>query len=71
MLQSISNHLGVEHTLCTNVPPSLRDRGAGERGDAQGGCVGAPPNFGEIHGGRGDVGVPSIGVPVSKIIKHI
>jgi hypothetical protein len=31
--------------------------------------VGAPPNFGEIHGGRGDDGVPSIGVPGSKIIK--
>jgi hypothetical protein len=55
----------------TNVPPRLRDGGARERGDAQGGRVGAPPNFGEIHGGRGDVGVPSIGVPGSKIIKKI
>jgi hypothetical protein len=45
------------------------DGGAQERGDAHGGRVGAPPNFREIQGGRGDVGVPSIGVPVSKIIK--
>jgi hypothetical protein len=41
----------------------------GSGGDAQRGCVGAPPNCGEIHGGRGDVEVLSIGVPGSKIIK--
>jgi hypothetical protein len=57
--------------LYLNVPPRLRDGGVWERGDAQGGRVGAPPNFGEIHGGWGDIGVPSIGVPVSKIIKKI
>jgi hypothetical protein len=55
----------------TNVPPRLRDGGAWEQGDAQGGRVAAPPKFGEIHGGRGDVGVPSIGIPDSKIIKKI
>jgi hypothetical protein len=54
-----------------NVPPRLRDGGAQKREDAQGGRVGEPPNFGEIHGGRGDVGVLSIGVLDSKIIKKL
>jgi hypothetical protein len=31
--------------------------------------VGAHPNFREIQRGRGNVRVPSIGVPISKIIK--
>jgi hypothetical protein len=51
-------------SIYTNVPPRLRDGGAREWGDAQLGRVGAPPNFGEIHGGWGDIGVPG-----SKIIK--
>jgi hypothetical protein len=45
------------------------DGGARERGDAHEECVRAPQNFREIQGGRGGVRVPSIGVPVSKIIK--
>jgi hypothetical protein len=38
-------------------------------GNAHWGHVETPPNFREIHGGWGDVGVPSIGGLVSKIIK--
>jgi hypothetical protein len=31
--------------------------------------VGAPPNFREIQGGWRPIGVPGMGVPVSKIVK--
>jgi hypothetical protein len=48
-----------------HFPPSFRDGGAWEQGNAHGGCVGAPLNFREIHRGRGD-----IGVPISNIINN-
>jgi hypothetical protein len=41
--------------------------GMREQGNAHGGHVETPPNFREIHGGRGDVGVPSIGSPSLKL----
>lgn len=43
--------------MTTNIPRSFRDEGARERGNAQGGCVEATPNFREILGGQEDVGV--------------
>jgi hypothetical protein len=60
----------IKFFVLSNVPPSFRDRGALDQGDTDGGHVGAPLNFRRIQGERGDVGVPSIGVPVSKNYKN-
>ena len=61
----------IQHSLYTSVPPSFRDAGAWERGNAHWGRVETPQNFGVFWGteGRGGVKVPNIGGSVSKIIK--
>ena len=60
----------IYHLLNSSVPPSFRDVGAWERGNAHWGRVETPQNFGVFWGtrGRGGVGVPNIGGSVSKII---
>ena len=57
--------------LLYSVPPSFRDAGAWERGNAHWGRVETPQNFGVFWGmgRRGGVRVPNIGGLVSKIIK--
>ena len=57
----------------SSVPPSFRDGGVWERGNAHWGHVETPQNFGVFWGmgGQGGVRVPNLGGLVSKIKKII
>ena len=63
--------LVVLRVLIPSVPPSFRDEGAWEQGDAHWGGVETPQNFWVFWGtrGQGGVRVPNIRGSVSKIIK--